>query len=376
MRIQTHIKSQCWATFILALIVQGMSANSFAQYQDSARYAFASSSSEKSIQVIDIHSKEIKESIPLDLAPDSVIASDRLKALIIPHAAHNRLTLIDLLGKPLTKIEYPLQISPSEIYLSPLGDTAAIIDSEKGVLEVHALKRETLLLRAENVETENDLTFNLDGSSIYWTNSESGSLENLDLWSESRSLNLAKPGSKLSAMTRSTDGRLGFISIYDSNLVVVVELQSMKLLATVPVGAGPGRPWGTSDGQYMLIPNTGDNTLSAISTFSLTTTYTVPSVPGPISINPGWLDSVAAVVGNQGEMAFFDIESGTLLKSHDLESKANEGVVTSDSKTLALSSAGSVTFFDMRRQSLISHIEGLPEDLGSISLAVSNNLCH
>ena len=150
----------------------------------------------------------------------------------------------------------------------------------------------------------------------------------------------------------------------------------MQTIAEIPVGSGPGRPWGTTDGQYMLVPNNTDNSVSTISTLSLTTLYTVPGAEEPVSINTGWLDSVAAVVGKNGQLSFLEIESGKLLTSEDFQTPTSEGVVTSDSETLALSTAGSVALFDMRKQSLISRIDGLPQDLGPITLAVSNNLCH
>ena len=365
--------------FVLAatfLIAQYFSPLALAQYSDGARYGFATSASENAVHIIDVHKQRVAETIPLDASPDQIFASDQLKALVIPHQEENRLTLIDLFGKGLTQIDYPLSITPNELLFSPLGDSIAVYDEEKHVLEVHALKRKDVLLKAEEVHTENDFTFNLDGSTLFWTDQSSGELISIDLWSNRRALSVAKPGNKLSAMTRSTDGRLGFISNHDRNQVIVVDLTAMQTIAEIPVGSGPGRPWGTTDGQYMLVPNNTDNSVSAISTLSLTTLYTVPGAEEPVSINTGWLDSVAAVVGKNGQLSFLEIESGKLLASEDFQTPTSKGVVTSDSKTLAFSSAGSVAFFDMRKQSLISRIDGLPQDLGPVTLAVSNNLCH
>ena len=226
------------------------------------------------------------------------------------------------------------------------------------------------------MQAENAFTYSLDGSTLFWTDQSKGQLASVDLWSERQSLKVAGPGDKLSAVTRSTDGRLGFISNFDRNQVVVIGLRDMKVLAEVPVGSGPERAWGTTDGQYMLVPNTVDNSVSAISTLSLTTLYTVPVAEAPISINTGWLDSVAAVVGKNGQLSFLEVETGKLLASEDFHTPTTQGVVTSDSKTLTVSSAGSVAFFDMRDQSLTSRIDGLPADLSQMTLAVSNNLCH
>jgi len=347
-----------------------------AQYNDGARYGFTTSATENTLHIIDVHKQEAVETIQLKFAPDEVLASEPLKALVIPHSAEKRLTLIDLHGKGLTQIDYQLNITPEELLLSPLGDSVAIYDSKTSTLEVHAMKRKEVLLRAEDVHSENTFTYSLDGSTLFWTDRSSGQLASIDLWSERQSLKVAEPGNKLSALTRSTDGRLGFISNFDRNQVIVIELRNMKVLAEIPVGSGPERAWGTTDGQYMLVPNTVDNSVSAISTLSLTTFYTVPVAEAPISINTGWLDSVAAVVGKSGQLSFLEVETGKLLASEDFHTPTTQGVVTSDSKTLTVSSAGSVAFFDMREQSLVSRIDGLPADLSQMTLAVSNNLCH
>lgn len=365
-----------WVFFAVALIFQAVPAASIAQYADGARYAFASSVSTKSIHVIDIYKHQIAERIQLEETPDSVIASDQIKALIVPHRQERQLTLIDLSSKSLPKIEYPLNIHPEAVYLSPLGDTVALHEQTSGSVEVHALKRKDVLLKADGINTLKSLTFNIDGSRIFWTSQETGELKSIDLWSKTQSVRIAKPGARLSAMTRSTDGRLGFVSNFDRSIVTVVDLNSMKLVSEVAVGSKPGRPWGTADGQYMLVPNQGDGSVTAIATFSLNAVYTVPASSDPISINSGWLDSVAAVVGKNGEISFLDVQTGQQLSNADLSTQTSPGVVTSDSKTMALSSAGTVSFFDMRKQVLLSSIDGLPTDLGTISLAVSNNLCH
>ena len=114
-------------------------------------------------------------------------------------------------------------------------------------MEIHAFKRKDILLHAEEVRSEHDFTFNLDGSTLYWTDQTTGELISIDLWSDRRTLNVGEPGNKLSAMTRSTDGRLGFISNLDRNQMIVVDLSAMQVLAEIPVGSAPGRPWGTTD---------------------------------------------------------------------------------------------------------------------------------
>ncbi len=363
----------------LAAIVMTCSLSpSFAGYDDGARYAFLPSYMQKSIVVIDLYDRARAHDVKLNAAPDSVAASEVLRALVIGHNANKMLTLVDLMTEELTQIGYPLAIEPNVVLVSPIGETAAIYDSAASILQVHALRRKEILLSVSNVETATELTFNPDGSTIYWVDQAQGTLNAVDLWSSRRSLKLTRKAASLSAMTRSVDGTLGFISNADSDQVYVVDLHDLKMLRTAGVGRAPGRPWGTADGQYMLVPNTGSGTLTAISTLSSDSLYTVKTVSNAVSVNPGWIDTVAAVIGDDGSIIFHNIANGAELSREKLPGAPSAGVVTSDSKTLAVAipDSGEMAFFDMRKRKRLPSILGMPNDIGEISLAISNNLCH
>jgi len=352
--------------------------SALAQYDDGARYAFLASPQNKTVHVIDLQDRTLADSIDFERVPDSVSASESLKALVVAHAAADRLTLVDLSSDVLTQYDYPLTMTPDRVDVSPLGETVAIYDSHAGKLEIHAVRRRQLLLEADDVNTTEAFTFNLDGSTIYWVDRSTGTINSIDLWSKRRTLTLAPPDSNLSALSRSIDGAHGFISDADANVVYVVSLATFEQIQAVRTGLNPGRPWGTADGRYMLIPNRGDGTVTALSTLTLQPIYTVSAVDKPISINPGWLDTTAAVIGEAGDVVFLSVDDGRLTDSFELDSRPNEGVVTSDSRTLMVPvpDAGSVSFFDMRKRMFVSETDGLGRDIGEATLAISNNLCH
>ena len=353
--------------------------NSYAGYDDGARYAFTASASQQSIYVIDLHNRVLADTITLNAVPDSVSASENLKALVIANREAKGLTLLDLTSDKLAGYNYSLSISPDYVKVSPLGETVAIYDKEQQVLEVHAIRRNQVLLRAEQVNTDKEFTFNLDGSTAYWVDQTSGKLHSVDLWSQTKALQLADAESGLSALSRSTDGLLGFVSNAQDDKVYVINLRDFSKMMEIRVGRQPGRPWGTADGQTILVPNRDDNTITAISTSNLQKLYTVATIDEPISINPGWLDTTAAVIGNKGDLSFIDMqEGGGAGQIYALESVPQEGIVTSDSRTLAVPvpAKGSISFFDMRKRALIAEISGLPTDISAATLAVSNNLCH
>lgn len=349
-----------------------------APLDDGSRYAFAASGEEKRVYAFDLKEQEVAGQIELNERPDQVLASDGLNALIVSHRAARRLTLIDLADTNLGQIDYALEMSPDYINLSPLGDTVAIYDRTKSHLEVHAVKRRAVLLSADDVDTGGEFTFSPDGSTLYWLDSATGMLHSIDLWSKQSKLRLAEPGQNLSALSRSADGLLGFVSGSSTDEVFVVNLRDLSLLATVRVPPNPNRPWGTADGRYMFVAGQSSNTVSAIATDSLRLAYSVRLEDRPLSIHSGWLDTVAAITTESGGVVFIDVASGKILKQHQLEQRPLEAIVTSDSKTMAmpLPGNGEFTFFNMRNQAMEKTLRGLPRDMGEASIAVSNNLCH
>ena len=355
-----------------------MAASAAALFDDGARYAFIASASAKSVFVIDLQERSLAHTIELARAPSSVTVSDRLKALVIGHETDKSLTLIDLSSAALTQIDYPLDLTPSIVAMSPIGETVAIFDREAEKLEVHSINRRVVLLSVDEVRTESEFTFSNDGATIFWVDDKAGTFNAVDLWSERNNVELTSPGSGLSAISRSIDGAVAFVSEASSNVVHMIDLSTFMPVLKIHVGAGPGRPWGTTDGRYMLVPNNGGRTLTAISTMSGESVYTVPAVDHPVFINPGWLDSTAAAVSESGHVVFIDIDDGSVTARYDLKGVPLDGVVTSDSRTLAIPipERGSLVFFDMRHRTRSSSIQGLPLDIGPAALAISNNLCH
>lgn len=371
--------TKTFRAFVASLIPTFLiSSAAFGQYDDGARYAFIASASSKSVFVIDLQEKTMAYTIELMRAPSSVSASERLHALVIGHVADQSLTLIDLSTPELIQIEYPLGLTPSTVAMSPVGESVAIFDSETGRLEVHAIRRRVVLLAVDDVQTESGVTFSADGATIFWVDDSKGTFNAVDLWSKSKSIELTKPGSGLSAISRSIDGTVAFVSDASENVVHMIDLMTFEPVLKIHVGNEPSRPWGTADGRFMLVPNNGGRTLTAISIASGESIYTVPAVNNPAFINPGWLDTTAAAVSETGQVAFIDIDDGGVTVRYNLNGVPLDGVVTSDSRTLAIPvpENGSVEFFDMRKRIRLSPILNLPLDIGPAALAISNNLCH
>ena len=96
-------------------------------------------------------------------------------------------------------------------------------------------------------------------------------------------------------------------------------------------------------------------------------------------MNTGWLDTVAFVMPAEGkEMAVIDLQDFKADDPISLPGHTDNGIVTSDSKTLvaAVVDTGEVAIIDARSGKLVTLIDSGTSELGGIEIAVSNNVCH
>jgi YVTN family beta-propeller protein len=65
------------------------------------------------------------------------------------------------------------------------------------------------------------------------------------------------------------NGKQLYASSFGKNTLVVVDIDTQKMIASIPVGIGPQGVGVKSDGSEVYVPNTKDDTLSIISTSNL-----------------------------------------------------------------------------------------------------------
>ncbi|NOR37750.1 MAG: hypothetical protein GQ577_13470 [Woeseiaceae bacterium] len=129
----------------------------------------------------------------------------------------------------------------------------------------------------------------------------------------------------------------------------------------------------------MLVPNQNDQTLSVIASWSQNVIATISTGIQAREVNTGWLDTVAFVMPAEGkEMAVIDLQNFKAMEPISLPGRTDDGIVTSDSKTLVASvvETGEVAVADARSGKLVTLIDTGTSELGGIEIAVSNNVCH
>ncbi len=360
---------------------------------DGARYVFVPSRNTPQVAIIDGKSDRVVARIKLAGIPDQAVVSDAADALAVSFAGRNALEIVPLSGPaPHTSVALPL--APDFMVLSPDGYLIAAADGKLGSVAIVSLQKQKLLFTLSGFGDPRKLTFSLDGSQLYITDGKMIELAVVDIVQEKVVERLAlDPGSVLrqsrghrpgtaigvSALTRTADGRLGFVSLASLDTVLVIDLTTLRLVKRLAVGRAPSRAYGTADGRLMLVPNEGDQSVSVIDAGSLEVSATLPGAKDVTAINTGWLESYAFVLSSsQKRVAVLDLMRLSRIGDIELPGFPGTGVVNSTGQKLyvALSDTGQAAVIDTRTHKLAPLIDGIGQQPWGALMARSNNYCH
>jgi hypothetical protein len=96
-------------------------------------------------------------------------------------------------------------------------------------------------------------------------------------------------------------------------------------------------------------------------------------------VNTAWLDTVAFVMPASGdEIAVIDLQKFEAASPIKLPGRSDDGIVTSDSKTLltAIVETGQIAVIDAQSREVTSLFESGTAALEGTEIAMSNNICH
>lgn len=358
---------------------------------DVGKFLFVPSRDAAEVTVIDSKSDRVVTRIPVTGIPRQVLVSEATGAMVASFPDRSVLEVIDL-SSPAEKAKtVDLAMVPEFMVLSPDGYLLAGADSGSGSLAVVSLPKRQALLRLSGFSDPGNLTFSLDGSQLYVTDGKTMELAVVDIVQQSvvgrtrlvpavpsNGGGAGKDGSGVSALTRTPDGRYGFVSVAGLDSVIVVDLSTLKPVRQLRVGRAPLRPYGTADGRLMLVPNDGDQSVSIIDTATLQVAATLPGAKDATAINTEWFESVAFVMSRQSRVIVLDLMNFKKLDDIELPGSPGAGVVMSNGQKLyaALVDVDRVAVIDTQAHKLGTLVEGVGRAPAGAILARSNNYCH
>lgn len=374
-------------------VVDGGSKSSVPTFSDGERFVFVPSRGAPEVTVIDSKTDRVIAKIGVAGIPNRVLVSDAVGAMVASFADRSTLQLVDLSSRTPPGV-VDLTIAPDFMVLSPDGYLVAAADSSQGSVAVVSLQNRRLLFRLGGFGDPRNLTFSSDGSQLYITDRKALELAVVDTVQQSvveraalapdinpganRTLD-KEDGPGVSALTRSPDGRHGFVALAGLDSLLVVDLSTFKPIKRLRVGRAPLRPYGTADGRLMLVPNEGDQSVSVIDTTTLEVAATLPGGKGVTAINTGWFESAAFVMSHgQKRVVVLDLMKFRTLDDIGLPGSPGAGVVTSNGQKLyvSLEDTDQVAVIDTRTHKLLAVIDRVGRQPWGVTMARSNNYCH
>ena len=349
---------------------------------DGSRFAFVPSKSDQTIIAIDTQDHDVAATIKISHVAGSVIATNELDLLVATNPDAGTATIINLYNRQVIT-ELDLGMRP-DVVLTNAYDRFVTFGSKDGSISTWDLSNFEQVVRVDGLSSALLLTFSFDGGRLFVVEPEEKKISVIDMAKRAKAAEISlgtgdDAEMQASAISRSADGYTGYVSIGSENRVAVIDLVKLEVKGSIRVGAGPIRPFSTSDNQYVLVPNQDDQTLSVIASWSQNVVATIPTGIQAREVNTGWLDTVAFVMPAEGkEMAVIDLQNFKAMDSIRLPGRTDDGIVTSDSKTLVASvvETGEVAVADARSGKLVTLIDTGTSELGGIEIAVSNNVCH
>lgn len=375
-----------------ALAVLAMTAPGVQALDDLSHYVFVPNRASADVAVIDTRSDTVVAHILAGEVPHQVAVSQRLGKMAVTNTADNTVSLIDLATLRASATVH-LGHEPEHMEIDPTGETLAVGNIGEGTVSLVSLAEGRELARVSGLHEPHNMTFDSSGRRLYVGNLGASFVSVIDVPRATVAGEIAVgPDRALAArsagdeayqgiinVTATPDGILGFAAYGEGDRMAVIDLPSGRTVKTLELGDTPWRAFTTVDGRHMIVPNNGDETVSIVSTETLTEVARLPGAADMTGVNTGLLDTLAFVISRGDDKALV-IDLTTMRPAGEiaLPGTPETGVVTPDGSKLyvALSDAGSVAVIDVRAQAVSSVIEGVGGEPWGAHMVGAVNYCH
>jgi len=360
----------------------GMSARTEARFGPLANYLVVQSLGAPVLTLVDISNDKVTGMIELPKLADQVLVSAGAERIIFSNRDARTVAVYDLATESIeTAIE--LDFVPDNIVLSPDGLTVAVSDAQAGKVGLIKLMTGSLFRVAEGLYNPVNMAFDDASEYLFVSDASIGALQVIDANSGLRldpvQLSVGVGGDGLSAVSRTPNGLYGLAVDSASSKLVVVDFRAWREDTTLNVGRNPTRPYGTADGQFMLVGNNDDRTVTVISTTFMNVEATLPAVADVTSIVTGYFETMAYVVSSsENKAVVIDLQDIKVDGSISFRGRPGPAIVTADGLKMyvALEDRNELAVIDVRRKTVMSIIPDIGNRPWGTAMALSNNYCH
>lgn len=330
--------------------------------------------------LVDLATDRVAGQVSFPEVPDAFAVSSGLGRIYGANRAARKLYVFNLATRAVEH-EIDLPIEPRTTLLSPDGYTLAIADGESRLALVDLAEARVRGL-VEGLEQPGDLAFSNDSFHLFVPNDAAGRIEVIDTMSAIRldpiTLSFGEANG-LSAVTRTPNGLYGLVVEQATGRLSVINFRNWEEMRMIEVGAQATRPYGTADGQFMMIANDDAATLTVISTAYFDTEAVIPAPKGVTSITTGFFETLAFIT-SESEMKSLVVDLETMEPVGEILYGGTPGpaLVDPDGKRMyvPVAETGELVVVDVYNKEIISRVKGMDGVPTRIALAATNNYCH
>ena len=188
------------------------------------------------------------------------------------------------------------------------------------------------------------------------------------------------PVNGVANVTLTLDEKYAYIAVGDSNSVTIIDTATDKVFRTLPTGKNPWRAYASPNGNYMVIPNNGDQTITVIDAKSHNVIANLQGGADMTGVNFGKGGDKAYVISRGENRVFvYDLSTQTKITQLNMGKKARlETASTSPAgKKIYVASSGdnSVYVIDVNSDKVkrIANVGNFP---WGVSIYKGQNYCH
>lgn len=352
---------------------------------DLSRYVFIANRTSAEIAVVDTETDRVAARLTVAAIPDQFVLSESQAKLVASHRRDKRLTIVDL-RRLETEAVLDLGFEPQQLRVDPFGSVLAVSGAKPDTVAILALDDIRERHRVRGIADPGYLVFDVRAERLLVASRSAPRITALEVASGAviKEIDLAgglgngRPAG-IAHFVRTPGGTLAFALHGSSGRLTALDLYDLRPIKTFGLLGPAERAFTTADSQYILVPNERDQSVSMVSTWTLTESKHLPGAKGMSGVNTGLFERIAVVLSrDESKALLLDLDDGRRITEIPLPSLPETGITADAGRKVyvALSGSNQVAVIDLTRFKLVKMIDGVGRQPWAVSMAGGLSYCH
>mgnify|MGYP002622994588 CR=1 FL=1 len=345
---------------------------------------FVANRTEPRVAVIDSSSDSVLGDVDLPFIPTQIVALGQRRSLVAISSSENALGSVDLYGVRPTREIY-LGFEPDYLQISPDEDLVAVSGTAANLVSIFQIGGPREVHRVQGIQAPGAMVFDKTGTRLFVSHRDRAAITVVDVATGERVQEIVLEavgtgsGDGISHLSRTPGGELGFATRRESPILHIVDLAKAAAAATVTLPGPAKRSFPTADSQYVLVPNSVDDSVSVISSWTLKESNRLPAIADATGINTALVETVAVVLSQrENRAAILDLRDERRVGDFALPGTPETGVTVSGGLKVyvAFGDSDQIGVIDMANGRLSKTISGVGREPWAVFNVSGLSYCH